>query len=608
MKLSSTISIFALAVAGASAAAPEGYYDSLEGKSGTNLVTAIRNLGSFKRVNYSSKAWTVLEKTDVREINGQKAWFDKYSNALVWLPEHDALNKEHATANSWWGGSKGNNDAYSDIHNLNPSNQDANNVKSNNPLGVVAAANLFDNGLVKVGTPAEGYGGGSKNVFEPADEYKGDFARTYFYMFTQYGAIDWMEDYAYMYSLDNGKPVLQDWAKTMLLEWNAADPVDSREMERNDIVQTEQGNRNPFVDFPGLADIIYGKANGAFHASELAAVVYDRPSDPVFTTTHVGNKEVWMTGVNTYNLRHTQPSDRVYFECDDPANVVITKDGVEANAGGNNFISLGDLTGSRESHVYTIHAHEGGASERNLHSSTVTLTVTGVDPSIKDYSLANWKLMKAGEKVTEANPYILLSPNTKHAMASWLGGSNKDCLGSAGFVRFDQDENVVELPVDAGVVIFSPSDGNLALGVYDTAGEFQGYVKSASSNKIKLDKAVATPGTAEVGDGGVLTFTFTDGGKFQFNKTQPRFSNYGTGKQADPLIYKFMEFQTTGVCLPTLGEEQAPIAVSGNTISAPAGSLIYDLNGRQVDGKAVAPGLYIVVTPNTARATKILIK
>ena len=45
--------------------------------------------------------------------------------------------------------------------------------------------------MCAVGNPVNGQGGGAQFVFEPNDEYKGDFARTYFYMVTCYQNLTW---------------------------------------------------------------------------------------------------------------------------------------------------------------------------------------------------------------------------------------------------------------------------------------------------------------------------------------------------------------------------------------------------------------------------------
>jgi hypothetical protein len=99
-------------------------------------------------------------------------------------------------------------------------------------------------------------------VFEPADEYKGDFARTYFYMVTCYEdkLPTWYSNNSEARpTLDGRKyPGLSQWQLQMLLEWAALDPVSDKELQRNEAVWGIQHNRNPFIDYPGLEQYIWG--------------------------------------------------------------------------------------------------------------------------------------------------------------------------------------------------------------------------------------------------------------------------------------------------------------------------------------------------------------
>jgi hypothetical protein len=173
------------------------------------------------------------------------------------------MNREHCMPRSWWGTSSNYStfDANGDLVNLSPSDAEANSAKSNYPLGIVGTAS-FDNGVVKVGNNT--YPGYTGLVFEPANQYKGDFARTYMYMVTCY------EDYHSYWRgtgtssmLDrNTYPVFKQWAIKMLLEWSRNDPVSDKEINRNDGVYRIQQNRNPFIDHPELAEYIWGTSKG----------------------------------------------------------------------------------------------------------------------------------------------------------------------------------------------------------------------------------------------------------------------------------------------------------------------------------------------------------
>ncbi|HBC21705.1 MAG TPA: hypothetical protein DC009_06445, partial [Porphyromonadaceae bacterium] len=153
-----------------SAAIPDGYYSALEGKKQSALKAAAKSAAaSHTRVSYGDDTWDAFRQTDVRTVNGQKVWWDMYSDNNVSVSGgHGGMNIEHSVPNSWWGKAK--NDAYCDLFHLNPSDKEANNRKANYPLGIVATVK-WTNGVTTVGSPASGACGGASWVFEPADEY-----------------------------------------------------------------------------------------------------------------------------------------------------------------------------------------------------------------------------------------------------------------------------------------------------------------------------------------------------------------------------------------------------------------------------------------------------
>ena len=241
--------------------APAGYYNSLEGKTGTELMKAVKTVGfkNHKTISYGDQTWVAFKKTDVRIVNGRECWWDMYSSNNVAVSSgHPGMNIEHSVANSWWDGTK--NDAYKDIVHLNPSDATANNRKGNFPLGEISDL-TWDNGVTFVGKPVSGQGGGSGTVYEPHDDYKGDFARVFMYMFTIYKDMAWGTRFTWMYDTSSDL-MLKPWAYQLLLKWSAADPVSQKERDRNDGIAVTQGNRNPFIDLPDLAEYIWGSKLG----------------------------------------------------------------------------------------------------------------------------------------------------------------------------------------------------------------------------------------------------------------------------------------------------------------------------------------------------------
>lgn len=251
------------------AAIPPGYYNQAEGMKERQLKTALHNIIKDATVlKYGGQGvgytWEGFTKTDM--LDGNKV-LDRYSNIereFNGLKAVSGMNIEHAFANSWWG--KIENQAYKDLHHLYPSDGPANIKKSNHPIGVVDGENPYDNGVIKVGKSSSR--GEVMTAWEPADRYKGDFARTYLYMVTCYEdfADLWRGD-GLKYLLENNTyPVFQEWAYKLLLKWCKDDPVDDLERERNESVYAIQGNRNPFIDYPDLAEYIWGdRTSTAFY-------------------------------------------------------------------------------------------------------------------------------------------------------------------------------------------------------------------------------------------------------------------------------------------------------------------------------------------------------
>ena len=249
----------AVMAATALAEAPAGYYSTLDGKKDGELKAAIHSIVSkFTRISSYSDLPKYFQTTDVYPESNR--WWDMYSDIPLYAPSFNGLNREHSFPKSWWGGSESVG-AYVDLNHLYPSERAANTAKSNYPLGEVDRSSKvsFNNGICAVGYPVGGQGGGAKFVFEPDDEYKGDFARTYFYMVTCYQNLTWK--YTYMVS-QNTYPTLNGWSIDLLMKWHRDDEVSQKERDRNEAVFGFQNNRNPFIDMPELAEYLWGNKTG----------------------------------------------------------------------------------------------------------------------------------------------------------------------------------------------------------------------------------------------------------------------------------------------------------------------------------------------------------
>ena len=136
--------------------------------------------------------------------------------------EGDCYNREHTVPQSWFNGAT---PMYTDLFQVYPVDGYVNGQRGNHPYGEVGSSSYTSSNGSKVGNC--NYPGYSGTVFEPIDDFKGDLARTYFYMMTRYknNVTGWTSD---MFSGDN----LSTWAENMLLDWDDLDPVDQKEIDR----------------------------------------------------------------------------------------------------------------------------------------------------------------------------------------------------------------------------------------------------------------------------------------------------------------------------------------------------------------------------------------
>ena len=249
----------------ATAANPDGYYAKADGKKKEALKAAMHDvIAPHKKISYGN-LWISYEEVDYlskTNAQGQHQVMDYYSDEIHYFTGTGSavsgMNKEHVAPQSWWGGGTGI-AVGSDLFQVIPSESNANSAKGNYPLGKVTGAVSYpskgtSNSRMKTGKDANG-----DMVFEPCDEYKGDFARIFFYVATCYPDVNWQDrgDVNVSFRRED-YPTLKADILPMLLQWSKNDPVCEWEITRNERVFKEQGNRNPFVDFPNLAEYIWG--------------------------------------------------------------------------------------------------------------------------------------------------------------------------------------------------------------------------------------------------------------------------------------------------------------------------------------------------------------
>ena len=248
---------------------PTGYYNTAIGMSDESLMTALRDIiREHNEVSYSSGLLNAFSKVDTDD---QGYIIDIYSNVRYETSDNggsashvgQGYNREHSFPRSWFNGAVA--PMNTDVFHIYPTDIHVNSQRGNHPYGVCANGTRLTYGSYiakgKLGTST--YPGYSGTVFEPDDEYKGDLARTYFYMATCYKSElpSWPGSDQLDYRTNKYK-AFSTWTINMLMEWTRLDPVSEKEIKRNEGIYGIQGNRNPFIDHPELAEYIWGDRQG----------------------------------------------------------------------------------------------------------------------------------------------------------------------------------------------------------------------------------------------------------------------------------------------------------------------------------------------------------
>jgi len=194
------------------------YYSSAAGLTGDNLYYELNSIISQGTGSMSyDYAKTILEESDRDPGNANNVILVYTRESVKGQWDYPNWNREHV-----WPQSKLNGAPKGDAHNLKPSDVQENSSRGNLPFGYMTGS----------------------GVYEPHDEVKGDIARIVFYMATMYTQLD----------INSG--TIGDLQ--VLLEWHMIDPVDDFERNRNEVIFSYQGNRNPFIDYPQFVEEIWG--------------------------------------------------------------------------------------------------------------------------------------------------------------------------------------------------------------------------------------------------------------------------------------------------------------------------------------------------------------
>ena len=244
-------------------------YGLYEGDYYEDITTEVLQSSTLLRSTLNSILASTHVKRSYSQVYEDLETVDCYDGRLVECmytgermnPSHPNTywNREHTWAKSH-GFDSTTYQAYSDLHHLRATEQKINSTRGNK---------YFDD----LSTSASSDGNGNYwtgSAFEPRDEVKGDVARIMFYMVVRYSGnpkdnylLLELSDSASVASTStkagNGSSLVKAYFGILstLIKWSFQDPVDSKELVRNERIFALQKNRNPFIDYPELVYYLY---------------------------------------------------------------------------------------------------------------------------------------------------------------------------------------------------------------------------------------------------------------------------------------------------------------------------------------------------------------
>lgn len=476
-------------------AQPAGYYNGTEGKDGEQLKAALHEIIKG-HIDFSySEAKYVINYSDADMTNPDNVilfYTQRSESNENYGMDGDYINREHVWAKSH-GDFSGRRPTDGDAHNLRPTDASVNQDRSNKD---------FDNCQNNGGTEHSEAAGCwfTADAWEPADVMKGDVARIIFYMSVRYEGTDGEIDLEAVNGL-NTSPNPEHGNLAALLEWNELDPPSAFERRRNERVFHAQGNRNPFIDNPEFANLIWGGETAnpvqigslslnpqipqAGQSVELSAEILAVGKDVGSATLYWGtsfdseaNSAQMNASGDTYSA--TIPA---FAEYDSVFYKVVATAGTETNTLRGHYrvprnFSQGDLT-----------------SISDIQGTGASSTMVGQTVNTSGIVVANF----------DASYYIQSGNETLSGMCvygSQLRGRVGDSIVITGKVA--EYESLTEL-VDVSYMFTAPAQGSIIpmeLSVSEIGEEHEGML-------VKINNVTFAQGGNQISDGNE-SYNFTD--------------------------------------------------------------------------------------------------
>ena len=518
-KLLTAVSLLCLSLAIGFAQGPNGsktYYQAANGKKGAALKTALHNIIKIS----SSAGWSydglkeAYKTTDTRADGYLRDW---YSNATNYTPgsafsggtsaEGLGYNREHLVPQSWF---KEASPMKSDIWHVVPTDAKLNNERGSDPLGEVGSSYYESkNGYSKWGKARSGLGY-TGQVFEPNDEVKGDIARAYFYMVTCYEdkISNWTSSGSSVYVFDGNKyPGLTDWCLTMMMRWSALDPVDDIEIARNNVIAATQ-NRNPFIDYPGLEEYIWGEWQDVEFSYDNYVSPYEGETPTTVSTPYFSLAGGTYTTAQTVTISCATSGATIYY----------TTDGTPPSASSTKYNAA--ITISETTTLKAIAIKDGTSS--SVATATYTIKTGGGDEPTPSGNGSFTKVTSASQLVA-GYEYVFVAETSNKVMNStakstYFEGSDVEISNNT--IAYDESMLVLKLGGSSGAWTFQNGSN---------------YLVSTSAKKVSLS---ASSAAWTISTDFTATPKTSSYGTLQYNAASPRFTTYTSTQEKAVLYYR----------------------------------------------------------------------
>ena len=478
MKLKFTFLSFALALFAQAQKAP-AYYSSINfSKTKNELKNDFAKLITDthkQNVSYSEGLKNLFQTSDADPQNpsnllliygSQSSGTHQRSRAFS-----GSWNREHVYAKSKGTPNLGTSGPGSDGHHLRPAD-----VTLNSTRGSL----LFDDGVGAMAMKT------SRGGWYPGDEWKGDVARILMYMYVRY------DKRTLPLNITFGPSTYSSDFPDILLKWNVEDPVSQFEIQRNNVVANVQGNRNPFIDNPYLATVIWGgpKAQNnwpeSFGEGGGSEEDTEKPTAPTnLASTTITSSSVSLTwtastdnvGVNRYDIYVDNTYNTTVYSNNG------TVSGLNPSTTYSFYVVAKDAAGNKSDNstaiqVTTKESNTGGGSGEGTSCGTEdfeNIPSTGSTPPASSYTDRTWSnrgiVWTATNARTDKQIYI-------------DGDSNKAiCIRKGNLKSSTISGGIGSLSVKT-YLPFADSDGFYTLKIN---GEVKGqipYSKTAKTTKI----------------------------------------------------------------------------------------------------------------------------